>query len=177
MCVWVCVGVPTHQRWSTISWFNHHHQLQLITPPLNTHHFLISFVRSLFVSPGCVWSRLRSSLVPSSFLFVFLWICHVTSALLFTALVWPSKSPAPLPCYSLDCTYHHLYRFNKERAYSHTVSAFPSWHTKCIKHYITSRLVKRGFVKERQGLLMFCVWLEMGLFMNVHKTARLSECV
>ncbi len=73
-CVWACRLISADQR---SSWFNHHHhQLQLITPPLNTHHFLISFVRSLFVSPGCVWSRLRSSLVPSSFLFVFLWICH-----------------------------------------------------------------------------------------------------
>ncbi len=77
-CVWACRLISADQR---SSWFNHHHhQLQLITPPLNTHHFLISFVRSLFVSPGCVWSRLHSSLVPSSFLFVFLfvflWICH-----------------------------------------------------------------------------------------------------
>ncbi len=74
-CVWACRLISADQR---SSWFNHHHhhQLQLITPPLNTHHFLISFVRSLFMSPGCVWSRLRSSLLPSSFLFVFLWICH-----------------------------------------------------------------------------------------------------
>ncbi len=95
-CVWACRLISADQR---SSWFNHHHhhQLQLITPPLNTHHFLISFVRSLFVSPGCVWSRLRSSLVPSSFpvripVDLSLWIRHVTSALLFTALVWPSKS-------------------------------------------------------------------------------------
>ncbi len=107
-CMWACRLISADQR---SSWFNHHHhQLQLITPPLYTHHFLISFVRSLFVSPGCVWSRLRSSLVHSSFLLVFLWICHVTSA-----LVWPSKSLRHYPV-------SHLYRFNKERAYSHTVS-------------------------------------------------------
>ncbi len=47
-CVWACRLISADQR---SSWFNHHHQLQLITPPLNTHHFLISFVRSLFVSP------------------------------------------------------------------------------------------------------------------------------
>ncbi len=59
-----------------------------------------------------------------------LWIRHVTSALLFTALVWPSKSLRHYPV-SLWTAPIIISIGLIKRAYSHTVSAFPSWQKRC----------------------------------------------
>ncbi len=99
MCVWVCVGVPTHQRWSTI---------QLIQSSSSSsaaaHHTTFKYSPLSHLLCQIVVCESRLCLIPSSFqscaFFVpvrvpvdlSLWIRHVTSALLFTALVWPSKS-------------------------------------------------------------------------------------
>ncbi len=99
MCVWVCVGVPTHQRWSTI---------QLIQSSSSSsaaaHHTTFKYSPLSHLLCQIVVCESRLCLIPSLFqscaFFVpvrvpvdlSLWIRHVTSALLFTALVWPSKS-------------------------------------------------------------------------------------
>ncbi len=93
MCVWVCVGVPTHQRWSTIQ------LIQSSSSSAAAHHTTFKYSPLSHLLCQIVVCESRLCLIPSSFqscaFFVpvrvpvdlSLWIRHVTSA-----LVWPSKS-------------------------------------------------------------------------------------
>ncbi len=99
LVVYVCVGVPTHQRWSTI---------QLIQSSSSSsaaaHHTTFKYSPLSHLLCQIVVCESWLCLIPSSFqsgaFFVpvcvpvdlSLWIRHVTSALLFTALLWSSKS-------------------------------------------------------------------------------------
>ncbi len=98
LCVWVCVSVPTHQRWSTIQ------LIQSSSSSAAAHHTTFKYSPLSHLLCQIVVFESRLCLITSSFqscaFFVpvrvpvdlSLWIRHVTSALLFTALVWPSKS-------------------------------------------------------------------------------------
>ncbi len=133
MCVWVCVGVPTHQRWSTIQ------LIQSSSSSAAAHHTTFKYSPLSHLLCQIVVCESRLCLIPSSFQSgAFFVSCsypcgfvtldtsrHISTSLHGTRLT--IEVSAPLPCFSLDCTYHQLYRFNKERAYSHTVSVFLSW--------------------------------------------------
>ncbi len=89
VCVSVRVGVPTDQRWSTSQ--------RSSSTPAAAHHTTLYILTTLSspLSDRCLLSWML--VFPSSFLFVFSWVCalrirHGTSGLLFTALSWPSKS-------------------------------------------------------------------------------------
>ncbi len=135
LVVYVCVRVFGRADSSALI----NDQLIQLSSPAAAHHITFkysplshSFVRSLFVSPGCVWSRLRSSLVPSTFQFVFLWSCHsgfVTSHQHFSS---QHSSDHRSPCATILFLFGlHKSSFLwliKSEFYLHTVSAFPSWH-------------------------------------------------
>ncbi len=91
VCVWACRRISADQRASD----HHLHQLQLIIPPYIFSPLSHLLCQIVVCSPGCL-------VIPSSFLFVFSWVCalrirhgtsgalrirHGTSGLLFTALI------------------------------------------------------------------------------------------
>ncbi len=154
MCVWVCVGVPTHQRWSMIQ------LIQSSSSSAAAHYTTFKYSPLSHLLCQIVVCESRLCLIPSSFqsgaFFVpvrvpvdlSLWIRHTHLTI---------EVPAPLPCFSLDCTYHQLYRFNKERAYSHTVSMFLSW-----QNDLTDQWKQRVALPDRWKTLLtaaYFVWI------------------
>ncbi len=123
VCVSVHVGVPTHQRWSTSQ--------RSSSTPAAAHHTTLYILTTLSspLSDRCLlsWMFGVPVFIPVRVLVgCTLRIHHGTSGLLFTALIWPSKSLRHYPG-SVKPAPIFLTGGLIKSIYSHTVSAFLSW--------------------------------------------------
>ncbi len=136
--MWACRRISADQRASD----HHLHQLQLIRHPIYSHHSLISFVRSLFVVLDVWCSRLQSCSCSRG-------LCIPDSSRHFGCALDSSRHfRTPLHSTHLTIKVPSLLSWFCEPApifltggliksiYSHTVSAFLSWHSQHVKNHL-----------------------------------------